>query len=820
MAIFNLEYYDGKDHYSDGLIEDQILELLKTDSKTERELSKQDRYAFYYHLSPLRENILNWYPFKEGCKILEVGAGCGAITGLLCNKAKRVVSVELSRKRAEINYERNRKFNNLEIIVGNMNNVSLDKDFDYIVLNGVLEYAISFTNTDNPYVDFLKNMSLFLKKDGKLLLAIENRLGCKYFSGSYEDHTNTFFLGLNKYVGNNTVRTFSKSELIDIMVASGFENFRFYYPYPDYKFPIEVFTDETINNGQYGRKLFNPEKERIQLFDEKKVLDSFAEEGILGTFANSFLVEASPDCICASFKVTYAKMNTSRKDCFRTNTIIIEEQGECKVLKTIGHPKALSHLDTIIENEKMLTKAGYNYIIGLKKDNCIVYPYIGRDAVADEILDLLHKNNIKKIKEIVHEIADKLFEGGEERTDFYSADFQKYFGAIEGEETLVCVKDQNIDVICNNIYRIKDQYLFIDGEWVCHFWIPVKFIVWRLINELFCGYPELNEHINLDDFLTEFEISPEEKKMFTQWAIYFAEKYVADENQPSFLGDVYPISLNDWLREQQVKNVILTGLYIDSKDGFSESNKLCKEMYVDNGRFNIEFDLSQFSNINSLRWDPLEGGFCCCTIHRCMVDGVEVAIKPLNSELFDNSIFLTPDPQFFIGSLKGEKIQTLMIQGNFSILSDKSLVQAIQSQNNYFVRRITSCEARINEMCDLKTELENQIQLYQNQEKQYIELIQNCEYKTQALQRHIKALSYANATYRIESQQLEHDLQATVSQKTELLIAKEDLEKSLILLRKQLAEEKLTCKNVNEPLCLIRKMKGKISSLLKGKGNE
>ena len=51
--------------------------------------------------------------------------------------------------------------------------------FDYITLIGVLEYANLYTYTENPYIDFLNSIKKFLKKDGKLLIAIENKLGMK-----------------------------------------------------------------------------------------------------------------------------------------------------------------------------------------------------------------------------------------------------------------------------------------------------------------------------------------------------------------------------------------------------------------------------------------------------------------------------------------------------------------------------------------------------------------------------------------------------------------------------------------------------------------
>ena len=188
MAEFILDYYDGDDQYSDGDVENDILRIVKNEGHLSDLSSDEINYAIAYHLSGLRENILNWYDFKENSRVLEIGAGCGALTGLLCRKCKDVASVELSKRRAMINYERHKSCDNLKIYVGNLNCMTFEKDFDYIILNGVLEYAISFTPGENPYVDFMNNLLKYLRDDGCILIAIENKLGLKYFAGSSEDH--------------------------------------------------------------------------------------------------------------------------------------------------------------------------------------------------------------------------------------------------------------------------------------------------------------------------------------------------------------------------------------------------------------------------------------------------------------------------------------------------------------------------------------------------------------------------------------------------------------------------------------------------------
>ena len=99
---FNLTWYENEDLYTDGNVEDRIIELI---AKNEPEdyvdaIYNNFNWPTYYHLSHIRRNILNWYPFDKESTVLEIGCGLGAITGLLCDSCKSVTAVELSKKRA------------------------------------------------------------------------------------------------------------------------------------------------------------------------------------------------------------------------------------------------------------------------------------------------------------------------------------------------------------------------------------------------------------------------------------------------------------------------------------------------------------------------------------------------------------------------------------------------------------------------------------------------------------------------------------------------------------------------------------------------
>ena len=104
-VILDTTCYPGKDLYSDGAIEDEMLAISRDFAPEEfnRVISERESWPILYHFSHIRENILSWLPFTGEEKVLEIGSGCGAVTGALCEKAKEVTCIELSMKRSKIN---------------------------------------------------------------------------------------------------------------------------------------------------------------------------------------------------------------------------------------------------------------------------------------------------------------------------------------------------------------------------------------------------------------------------------------------------------------------------------------------------------------------------------------------------------------------------------------------------------------------------------------------------------------------------------------------------------------------------------------------
>lgn len=321
MAVWidkNANEYNNS-QYSDGQIEQEMLEMARSGKV---DWYTDNRWPVVYHFSHLRHNILNWYPFKPDAKILEIGAGCGALTGFLCEKASHITALELTRIRARINYERHKQYPQLEVVVADFNDYETEEKYDYIIMNGVLEYAAYMLKTPDPYVAFLEKAKSFLGENGRILLAIENRFGLKYFAGSREDHTGLFFSGINNYRSNERVRTFTRHEIQKTVSSAGLNILRFYYPYPDYKFPEEIFTDESINRRTPITVDMHMDLPWETFFDIGSVQRTLVNEGIAERFCNSFLIEIARPGVKAEQCADYIKISANRKPQYRLVTML------------------------------------------------------------------------------------------------------------------------------------------------------------------------------------------------------------------------------------------------------------------------------------------------------------------------------------------------------------------------------------------------------------------------------------------------------------------------------------------------------------------
>jgi 2-polyprenyl-3-methyl-5-hydroxy-6-metoxy-1,4-benzoquinol methylase len=254
-----------------------------------------------YHLSGMRANIIR--PFGNILKgdVLEIGAGCGAITRYLGECGANVLALEGSPHRAAIARSRTRDLDNVTVLAEKFDQFQCDHQFDVITLIGVLEYANLFTCGENPPLSMLKRVRALLKPDGKLIIAVENQLGLKYFAGAPEGHLGQPMYGIEGRYRVDQPQTFGRKVLKDMLKQAAFAASEFLTPFPDYKFPVSIIMEEGYSNRKFDAAAFawqsarrDPQLPLFSNFSLELVWLPVFENHLARDLANSFLVVASP----------------------------------------------------------------------------------------------------------------------------------------------------------------------------------------------------------------------------------------------------------------------------------------------------------------------------------------------------------------------------------------------------------------------------------------------------------------------------------------------------------------------------------------------
>lgn len=293
--------------YSDGVeIEQRIGNIVACASDVSVLSSELRRHCTdwptTYHLSSARANLLR--PFEgdlKGADVLEIGAGCGAISRYLGEAGANVLALEGSRVRAAIARSRTRDLENVTVLSEKFDQFQCDHKFDVVTLIGVLEYANLFVASAAPHLAMLAQAKALLKPNGRLILAIENQLGLKYFAGANEDHLGKPMYGIEGRYTRGEPQTFGKRVLDDLLREAGFDSRKFFAPFPDYKLPVSIVTERGIAHAGFdaaalawqgvNRDLQLP---RHPLFSQELAWSEIFENGLGIDMANSFLIISSP----------------------------------------------------------------------------------------------------------------------------------------------------------------------------------------------------------------------------------------------------------------------------------------------------------------------------------------------------------------------------------------------------------------------------------------------------------------------------------------------------------------------------------------------
>jgi GT2 family glycosyltransferase/SAM-dependent methyltransferase/predicted nucleic acid-binding Zn-ribbon protein len=337
-AVHEWEYSDGE------AVEENLYRLVAACSDRSvlsAELAEKIKdWPTRYYFSSRRANLLR--PLEEMLRgdVLEVGAGCGAITRYLGETARSVTAIEPSFRRARVAAKRCEDLPSVNVVVDNLEAFDTSATFDVVTLIGVLEYAERFSKRPDAAAHWLRCARQLLKPGGVLLVAIENQLGLKYFAGAPEDHLGRPMLGLADLYGASGARTYGRVALEAMVLEAGFATAAFALPFPDYKLPTSVLLargDDAMPGFDGGAALAaasvtkDPQIGRPPLFAIDRTWRVAADNNLLVDVSNSFLLVAHTTADAAPFgwanaNVSAYHFSTERAPFFAKQATF--EQGE------------------------------------------------------------------------------------------------------------------------------------------------------------------------------------------------------------------------------------------------------------------------------------------------------------------------------------------------------------------------------------------------------------------------------------------------------------------------------------------------------------
>ncbi|RMS21786.1 Glycosyl transferase, group 2 protein [Pseudomonas savastanoi] len=586
--------------YSDGdSSENELAKIVRDASDVSVLSSELPHYCTdwpkLYHLSSTRGNIFR--PFEhllKGKSVLEIGAGCGAISRYLGEAGADVLALEGSPRRAAIAASRTRGLDNVTVLAERFDDLKIDQQFDVVTLIGVLEYASMFSNDEDPALGMLKRVKKLLKPDGHLFIAIENQLGLKYFAGAPEDHVGVAMYGIEgRYVGRQP-KTFGRKGLDELIALAGFASSSFLSPYPDYKIPNSLITENGFKANNFDAAALacqntrkDPQLPSNTTFNLEKAWPVVIENHLGMDLANSFMVVAScqPYDAVPSNVLAY-HYSTGRNAEYCKAAVFVDTPAGIEVqYQRLSTIEAADGLD---DPFRFILPAAHGYA----KGNLLSLQFLEASTTEDWTVETF----TPFLKTYLNCLSQLLATEG---------------GTTELDSVNVRLPGHYIDAVAQNIIIDSEgNPHLIDIEWEMKEGVELGHLLMRGLLLLIANkvpFHPSTTMINRRDFIVELigsaglEITEQELNRYALLEAMFQEK-VTGREAASFLN---------WSPEATIQKMGSLGdktprvatLYIgDAAGGFREERTISQ--FVHDGRQTLVFTVPATYGCAALRFDP------------------------------------------------------------------------------------------------------------------------------------------------------------------------------------------------------------------------
>lgn len=537
-----------------------------------------------FHDSYLRANVIAWLPIQKTDQVCYVGDGAGVIADKLKSLSD---SVSVFPKAADIARD----------------------GYDYVVsLGGISE-------------DAARACHKALSEKGKLVFAADNAYGLKFLAGVKDAGSGEYFGSVEALEGSEG-RT--REEIEAILSAAGFQWRQFYYPFPDFRFAMSVYSDGYLpKRGELIDQIGNFDSERLALFDEAKAMDAALARGKFQDFSNSFLVAAGKSDAARltnsrGEQISYVKFSNDRGDAHKIRTYItVSEDGKSHLRKMADCGEAEGHiagLRTTAEKLKELYEGSRLSINACKPcADGMELEFLQGHTMEEELDRLIGRGEYEKATEKMLGVLEEI-RSCKGMSEFQvTEEFRKIFGEVSLPSGLMAADVSDIDLIMPNILVAGDGgWTVIDYEWSFHFPIPVNFTIYRGIR-YYADTTAERHALGPGLLYQKAGISKQELAAYEEMEEAF-QAHVLGGHVP--MRELYKEAGKPAYHVSSILHVVddlerrrALQVYFDRGNGFCESDTVTYHGKALDGTYHLEIPVG--ADIKRLRIDP---GSQACTV--------------------------------------------------------------------------------------------------------------------------------------------------------------------------------------------------------------
>lgn len=477
----------------------------------------------YYHNSPMRQGLIAWYDWKQGSDILEWNPEKGALTGLLASRCETLTCRIETPGQAWKLQERFRKFDNISCSF--MEEI-MKKQYDYILAVNSFRYYVTQEQAGNMYSQWKS----LLKDEGRLLFVVNN-----IFSAQKK-------LGIRNAFGREDAK-----DILDHELRKYFNNVRFYYIFPDYIFPQDIYTDRYPASCDVANFL----QPYVANLDE-------ARENLWKLYQTAFVVQ-NPSLVAGSFLVECSDAALSY-DLERIKITL--NRGKNGLITKIKHltvekepfaGKMENQIHILADNLRKLKKNQISVIDFREENGKLMMPRLSVPVLSQVLLDLGERD-----RDSFLQLFDSLYNAilNSSHHIVKSNIWDKKYGKHDWG---IVLQTGFVEMTPLNCFYQEEKLLFFDQEY-CMEECPARYIMFRCIEHVYM-------FINGRKFIVSKEELKTRYRLEKHWDYYekeeqdFLENICHQDDSKDFAGYFSLINQYQYWNEPRISVQMLKYLF-------------------------------------------------------------------------------------------------------------------------------------------------------------------------------------------------------------------------------------------------------------------